>query len=260
MEIFLAEAFIRPKVMCHLAKLGFTQSYNYFPWRNSKHELTEYFAELTRSPIVDFFQPNLWPNTPDILTQYLQADGRAAFVARFILAATLGTSYGIYGPAFELCDNQPRELGSEEYLNSEKYEIKHWNRNSPESLEPLITRVNRIRRDNPALQSNRNLKFHPVDNDQLIAYSKSTDDGSNIIVTVVNLDPHHRHSDWLDLPLDEFRLDSRRAYQMHDLLTEARYFWHGSHNYIELNPAFTSAHIFRLRHHVRTERDFDYFM
>ncbi|HEY3931287.1 MAG TPA: alpha-1,4-glucan--maltose-1-phosphate maltosyltransferase, partial [Verrucomicrobiae bacterium] len=158
--IFLAEAFTRPKSMYRLAKLGFTQSYNYFPWRNSKDELENYFAELTQSPVAEFFRPNLWPNTPDILTQFLQTDGRAAFAIRLILAATLGASYGIYSPAFELCENQPRGPGEEEYLNSEKYEIKRWNLSSPDSLENLIARVNQIRRENPALQSNRNLKFH----------------------------------------------------------------------------------------------------
>ena len=258
--IFLAEAFTRPKVMYRLAKLGFTQSYNYFPWRNTKDELESYLTEITRSPVAEFLRPNLWPNTPDILTQFLQTDGRAAFAIRFVLAATLGASYGIYGPAFEFCENAPREPGSEEYLNSEKYEIKRWDLNQPDSLEQLIARVNQIRRDNPALQSDRNLKFHRTDNPDLIAFTKSTDGKSNTILVIVNLSPHYRHSGWLELPLEKFVLDPNRAYQMHDLLTDARFLWKGRHNYVEINPEKSPAHIFQLRRYVRTERDFDYFM
>ncbi len=257
--IFLAEAFTRPKPMYELAKIGFTQSYNYFSWRNSKDELEKYFAELTLSPIAEFFHPNLWPNTPDILTQFLQAGGRAAFAIRLILAATLGASYGIYGPAFELCENAPREQGSEEYLNSEKYEIKRWNLADAQPMENLIARVNQIRRENPALQSNRNLKFHRTDNPELIAYTKSTDDGSDTILTVVNMSPHYTHSGWLELSLEDFGLDAKKTYQMHDLLSDTRYLWNGEKNYVELDPEKTSAHIFRLRRHVRTEHDFDYF-
>jgi len=258
--IFLSEAFTRPKVMYRLAKLGFTQSYNYFPWRNSKDELTQYFTELTRGPLAEFFRPNLWPNTPDVLPQYLQMDGRAAFVVRLVLAATVGASYGIYGPAFELCENAPRNQGEEEYLDSEKYEIKRWNLEAPHSLEKLIGRLNRIRRENPALQSDRRLIFCPVENDQLLAYAKSTEDGSDTILVVVNLDPHHRHYGWLEVPLETFHLEPQQPYQMHDLLTDIRYLWKGARNYVELDPAIASAHIFRLRRHIRTERDFDYFM
>ena len=257
--IFLAEAFTRPKPMYELAKIGFTQSYNYFPWRNTKEELMEYLTEITRTSVAEFFRPNLWPNTPDILAQALQMDGRAAFAIRLVLAATLGASYGIYGPAFELCENTPTEPGSEEYLNSEKYEIKCWDLSAPQSLENLIARVNQIRHENPALQSNRNLKFHPTDNEQLIAYTKCNDDASDTILTVVNLSPHYKHSGWLTLPLEEFGLDAKKTFQMHDLLSDARYLWNGKKNYVELNPEKTSAHIFRLRRHVRTEHDFDYF-
>jgi starch synthase (maltosyl-transferring) len=257
--IFLSEAFTRPKPMYRLAELGFTQSYNYFAWRNSKDELENYFTELTQPPVAEFFHPNLWPNTPDILTQFLQTGGHAAFAIRFILAATLGASYGIYGPAFELCENTPTEQGNEEYLNSEKYEIKCWDLSAPQSLENLIARVNQIRRENPALQSNHNLKFHPTDNDQLIAYTKCNDDASDTILTLVNLSPHYKHSGWLTLQLEEFGLDPKKTFQMHDLLSDARYLWNGEKNYVELNPEKTSAHIFRLRRHVRTEHDFDYF-
>lgn len=257
--IFLAEAFTRPAVMNHLAKLGFTQSYNYFPWRNSKWELTTYLTELTRPPMSDYFRPNLWPNTPDILTEYLQAGGKAGFEIRLLLAATLGASYGIYGPAFELCEGVPLKPDSEEYLNSEKYEIRHWNPNAPGNLAPLIARINRIRRENRALQFNHQLRFHPIENDNLIAYTKCAEEGQDVILVVVNLDPYHTQSGWLELPADQFLDDPGKAYQMHDLLTGARFIWHGRRNYVELDPDYSPAHIFRLRHYVRTERDFDYF-
>ena len=258
--LFLAEAFTRPKVMYRLAKLGFSQSYTYFTWRNTKWELTQYFTELTQTDVSDFFRPNLWPNTPDILNEYLQFGGRPAFMARLVLAATLGASYGIYGPAFELGENTAREPGSEEYLNSEKYEIKHWNLDQPGSLKELIARVNRIRRENRALQSDRSLRFHPVDNPDIIAYSKTAEDRSNVILVVVNLDPHHTQSGWVDLPLEELGLDPQQSFQVHDLLTNARYLWHGPRNYIQLNPDSVPAQIFRVRHRIRREQDFDYFM
>jgi starch synthase (maltosyl-transferring) len=258
--LFLAEAFTRPQVMKRLAKLGFTQSYTYFAWRNTKTELIQYFTELTQTNVREYLHPNLWPNTPDILTEYLQMGGRPAFITRLVLAATLGANYGIYGPAFELCENRPRELGSEEYLNSEKYEIRQWNLDQPHSLKDLIARVNQIRRENPALQSDRNLRFHPIDNEQLICYSKQTDDGANVVLVVVNLDPHHSHSGWMELAFDDVGLDPRQPYQVHDLLSDARYLWQGTRNYVELNPQTMPAHIFRLRRRVRTERDFDYYM
>lgn len=258
--IFLSEAFTRPKVMYRLAKLGFTQSYNYFPWRNTKDELIEYFTELTRTEVAEFFRPNLWPNTPDILTEFLQIGGRAGFMIRLVLAATLGASYGIYGPAFELCENRPRQAGSEEYLDSEKYEIKSWDLNTPGHLRELITRVNRIRRENPALQTNTGLRFHPVDNQHLLAYTKSSEDGENNVLVVVNLDPRHSHFGHLELPLADLKLETRQTYQMHDLLTGARYLWKGSRNYVELDPRHAPAHIFRLRQRVLTEQDFDYFL
>jgi starch synthase (maltosyl-transferring) len=258
--IFLAEAFTRPKVMYRLAKLGFTQSYTYFTWRNTKAELTQYFTELTRTDRVEFFRPNLWPNTPDILPEYLQAGGRPAFMSRLILAATLGANYGIYGPAFELCVDAPRESGSEEYLDSEKYQIKEWNIESADSLRGLIARVNQIRTVNPALHHNRSLRFYTVDNDEIICFAKHSEDCSNFIVVAVNLDPHHTQSGWVDLPLADLGLDPTKPFQMHDLLTEARYLWNGPRNYLSLDPASVPAHIFRVRHNLRREQDFDYFM
>jgi len=258
--IFLSEAFTRPKIMYELAKLGFTQSYTYFAWRNVKSELTEYFTELAQTDVREYFRPNLWPNTPDILTECLQSGGRPACMARLVLAATLGANYGIYGPAFELCENTARAPGSEEYLNSEKYEIKHWDIKRSDSLQEFIARVNRIRRENPALQSDWSLRFHPVNNEQLLCYSKATEDRQNEIVVVVNLNPHYTHSGWVELDLDALGLDREHPYQVHDLLTDARYLWHGARNYVELNSQSVPAHIFLVRHRIRTERDFDYYM
>jgi starch synthase (maltosyl-transferring) len=258
--LFLAEAFTRPKVMYRLAKLGFSQSYTYFTWRNTKSELTQYFTELTQTEVSDFFRANLWPNTPDILTEYLQFGGRPAFMTRLVLAAMLGANYGIYGPAFELCENVAREPGSEEYLNSEKYEIKHWDLEKPGNLRELIARVNRIRRENRALQSDRNLRFYSVDNPEILCFGKSTDDLSNVIVVAVNLDPHHTQSGWVELPSEELGLDPDQTFQMHELLTDARYLWRGRRNFVQLDPQSVPAQIFRMRHRIRREQDFDYFM
>ncbi|MFP3867205.1 MAG: alpha-1,4-glucan--maltose-1-phosphate maltosyltransferase [Desulfobacteraceae bacterium] len=258
--IFLAEAFTRPKVMYQLAKLGFSQSYNYFPWRNTKWELMQYFTELTQTEVREYFRPHLWPNTPDILTEYLQFGGRPAFMIRLVLAATLGANYGIYGPAFELGERHPREPGSEEYLDSEKYEIKHWDLDRPDSLKDFIARVNRIRRENPALHSDWSLQFHRVENDQLICYSKYHQDSANLILVVVNLDPHHTQGGWVELPLAELGIDPGHPYQVHDMLGESRFLWQGPRNYVELNPRIAPAYIFRVRHRVRTERDFDYYL
>jgi starch synthase (maltosyl-transferring) len=244
--IFLAEAFTRPKVMYRLAKLGFTQSYTYFAWKNTKAELTEYFTEITEPPVSEFFRPNLWPNTPDILNEHLQKGGRPTFVARLVLAATLGANYGIYGPAFELMENVPVREGSEEYLDSEKYQVRAWNRNDPKSLKGLIRRVNSIRRDHVALQHNYGLKFHTTDNPMLIAYSMTSEDRGDKLLVVVNLDPVNRQMGWVDVVLKEFRLAAGESYEMNDLLTDKKYTWQGSRNYVELNPAALPAHIFRV--------------
>ncbi|MEX2262792.1 MAG: alpha-1,4-glucan--maltose-1-phosphate maltosyltransferase [Bryobacteraceae bacterium] len=258
--IFLAEAFTRPKVMYRLAKLGFTQSYTYFAWRNTKPEITQYFTELTQSTVREFFRPNLWPNTPDILPEYLQFGGRPAFIARLILAATLGASYGIYGPAFELCDNAPREPGSEEYLHSEKYEIRQRNLDDPWSLKDIVTRINRARRENAALQYDHTLRFHDVDNEMLICYSKIAPDGSSAVLVVANLDFNHTHSGWVNLHLDSLGVDHAQPFQVHDLLGEGRFLWQGSRNFVELDPKVSPAHVFRIRRKTKTERDFDYYL
>ncbi|MCG6860185.1 MAG: alpha-1,4-glucan--maltose-1-phosphate maltosyltransferase [Chromatiaceae bacterium] len=257
--IFLAEAFTRPKLMSQLAKLGFSQSYTYFAWRNSKWELEEYLTSLTTTELKEYFRPNFWPNTPDILNDYLQIGGPSAFKIRLVLAATLSSSYGIYGPPFELCDGMPVEIGSEEYMNSEKYEIRHWNLDEPHSLRHYIAQMNKVRRENVVLQSHSNLTFYPVDNESIICYGKHSDDLSEVIIVTVNLDPNWSQSGWLELPIDAFDLPPGKPYQVHDLLDNKRYLWNGSRNFVQLDPQTAPAHIFRLRRYQRSERDFDYF-
>jgi starch synthase (maltosyl-transferring) len=257
--IFLAEAFTRPKVMHNLAKSGFAQSYSYFAWRNTKAELTAYFTELTQTDACEYMRVNLFANTPDILSEYLQFGGRAAFQIRLVLAATLAGNYGIYGPPFELCEVRAVP-GTEEYQDSEKYQLRHWNLDRPESLRPFIARMNTIRRENPALRYDDRLRFYRVDNEQLIAYAKTTPDLSNVLLIVVNLDPHHAQSGWVDLPLEQLGLDAGQPYQVHELLGDARYLWHGARNYVAIDPQAAPAQIFRVRRRIRTERDFDYFM
>ncbi|HEX3848875.1 MAG TPA: alpha-1,4-glucan--maltose-1-phosphate maltosyltransferase [Steroidobacteraceae bacterium] len=258
--IFLAEAFTRPKLMHRLAKLGFSQSYTYFTWRNSKRDLIEYFTELAQGPGRDYYRPNVWPNTPDILHETLQSGSRPVFAARLILAATLAASYGIYGPTYELLDGAPREPGGEEYRDSEKYQLRHWSLEQRDSLWSLIARMNRIRRANPALQSDATLRFVPVDNERLIAYAKTDAASGDAILTVVNLDPDQPQSGWLDLDLAALDLDADQPFQVHDLLSEQRYIWHGPRNYVLLDPRRSPAHVLKVRRRVRSERDFDYYL
>jgi starch synthase (maltosyl-transferring) len=258
--LFLSEAFTRPKIMYRLAKLGFSQSYTYFPWRNTKWELTTYLTELTKTDVREFFRPSQWPNTPDILTEFLQTGGRPAFIIRLVLAATLGASYGIYGPAFELLEGRALRPGSEEYLDSEKYQIRHWDLDAPDNLRELVGLINRVRRENPALQNDWSLQFHDTDNQELICYSKQSGDRANTILVVVNLSPHYTHSGFINLQLDELNIDADHPFQAHDLITGARYIWHGPRNYVELNPQSMPAHIFRIRKRFRTETDFEYFL
>jgi starch synthase (maltosyl-transferring) len=247
--IFLAEAFTRPHPMYWLAKVGFTQSYTYFTWRNTKYELQSYLEEITQPPVSDFFRPNFWPNTPDILHKALQDGGRPAFMIRCILAATLTANWGIYGPAFELSENAPAapasgKTESEEYLNSEKYEIRQRDRNAPGTLVPLITEVNRIRRENPALQRNDTLRFHPTDNSMFLCYSKSAP--GNTLLVIVNLDPVHDQSGWTDLDLAALGLAPGETFFVDDLLTGARYTWRDRRNFVVLRPGVQPAHILRI--------------
>jgi len=257
--IFLAEAFTRPKVMYRLAKVGFTQSYTYFSWRNTKNELTEYLNELTNSKIKEYFRPNFWPNTPDILSEYLQSGNRPAFLIRFILAATLSSNYGIYGPVYERFINQAI-AGKEEYLYSEKYEIKQWkNEDIKENTRDFISRINQIRRENSAFQMTNNLKFYHVDNDNLICFAKFNNDLSNIILVVINLDPHYTQSGWVQVPLSDMGIETDQPFLAHDLLGGDQYIWKGEYNYVELNPNTLPAHIFKMKKRLKKESDFDYF-
>jgi starch synthase (maltosyl-transferring) len=257
--IYLAEAFTRPKLMHRLAKLGFSQSYTYFTWRNTKQQLTDYFTELSRGPGRQYYRSNVWPNTPDILPETLQSGLRAMYAARLILAATLSANYGIYGPTYELMESTPREPGSEEYRDSEKYQLRHWSLQQPDSLWSLIARMNRIRRENAALQSDSGLHFCKIDNDQLIAYLKVDSASTNVILTLVNLDPHQPQSGWVDLDVGALKFDPDQPYQVHDLLSDQRYIWRGRYNYVQLDPQRAPAHVFRLRRRVRSEQDFDYY-
>jgi starch synthase (maltosyl-transferring) len=245
--IFLSEAFTRPKVMYRLAKLGFSQSYTYYTWRTGKAELADYLTELTNPPVSDFFRPNFWPNTPDILHAALQQGGRAAFVVRAVMAATMTANWGIYGPAFELGEHVPREPGSEEYLDSEKYQQRTWDLDRGDSLAPLIRRLNRARRDHPALQSNQRTWFHAIDNDSLLAWTKNTADHSDVVLTVVNLDPERPQSGTLTLGLDGLGLPAAEAFEAVDLLDDNSYTWLGPRNPISLDPAVRPAHVFHLR-------------
>lgn len=258
--IFLAEAFTRPKVMHRLAKLGFSQSYTYFAWRNTKEELTAYFTELSQGPGRDYFRPNAWPNTPDILHAALQTGEEALFKARLVLAATLAANYGIYGPAFELLEHLPRGPSSEEYHDSEKYQLRNWNWGADAGLRPFIARVNRIRQANEALQADRSLRFLDIDNDQLIAFLKQSPDGGNIVVTVVNLDPVRAQSGYLSLDPADIGVERDQSFQMHDLLSDQRFSWRGGRHYILLEPHRMPAHILLVRRRLRDERDFDYYV
>jgi starch synthase (maltosyl-transferring) len=242
--IFLSEAFTRPKVMRYLAKAGFSQSYTYFTWRNTKSELTEYFTELTRTGVREYLRPNLFANTPDILHAFLQTGGRPAFQVRLILAATLGASYGIYS-GFELAENRPVRPGSEEYLDAEKYQYRQWNWDRPGNLNELICRVNQVRRDHAALQSDWSLRFHQTDNDQIIAYSKQA--GDDFILIIVNLDPFNMQHGWVQVPLADLDLAPADTYEVHDLLHEERYYWRGEWNYVRLEPDVLPAHVFSIR-------------
>jgi starch synthase (maltosyl-transferring) len=247
--IFLSEAFTRPKVMRYLAKCGFSQSYTYFTWRNTREEITEYFTELAQTEVREYLRPNLFVNTPDILHEYLQLGGRPAFQIRLILAATLGASYGIYS-GFELTENVPVRLGSEEYLDSEKYQIRPRNFDDPRSLAELIRRVNQIRRAHPALQRDDGLRFHQTDNPQLICYSKRSANASHpvdLILVVANLDPHHMQHGFIRLPLTAWGLGPDATLEMHDLLSDERYYWRGEWNYVRLDPEARVAHILHVQ-------------
>ena len=240
--IFLAEAFTRPKVMRYLAKAGFTQSYSYFTWRNTKGEITEYFTELTGTDVREYMRPNLFANTPDILHEFLQQGGRPAFEIRLVLAATLGASYGIYS-GFELGENVPVRLGSEEYLDSEKYQIRVRDFEQAGSLAELISRVNGIRHAERALQFDRGLQFHETDNPQLICYSKRAPEGGAPLLIVITLDPHHMQHGWIRVPLADWNLATEQPFAAVDLISDEHYTWRGEWNYVRFDPEYRVAHI-----------------
>jgi starch synthase (maltosyl-transferring) len=257
--LFLAEAFTRPKVMYRLGKLGFSQSYTYFAWRNDPHSIRLYLEELTKPPVVDFYRPNAWPNTPDILPEYLQTTARSAYIIRATLAATLCASYGIYGPAFELMDGRPVRQGSEEYLDSEKYQLRNWDLNRHDSLADLLGgRLNRIRKEHKALQHDRGLRFHNVDNPTIVCFSKT--EGESTILVAVNTAPYHTQWGNIDLDLSAMNLTPDVPFQAHDLLTNARYRWQGHHQVVGLDPGSLPVHVFAVRKRARTEHDFEYFV
>ncbi|MBU1726487.1 MAG: alpha-1,4-glucan--maltose-1-phosphate maltosyltransferase [Candidatus Omnitrophica bacterium] len=244
--LFLSEAFTRPKMMNMLAKVGFSQSYTYFTWRNTKHELVEYINDLTKTAAAEFFRPNFWPNTPDILHEYLQKGGRPAFIIRLVLAGTISSNYGIYGGAYITCQNEPYP-GKEEYVNNEKYELKNWNLNAPGNIKKEVTLINKIRKENPAFQETNNISLRETNNPNIISYVKATRDLSSVILTVVNLDPRNTHAGLVSVPLGELGLPDDEDYEVEDLLNNETYIWNGEWNYVELDPAITPAHIFRIK-------------
>lgn len=243
--IFLAEAFTRPRVMEELAKIGFNQSYTYFTWRNTKEEFIEYLTQLTKTQVREYYRPNFWPNTPDILPVSLENQPESAFLIRLILAGTLSSNYGIYGPVFEFAHNEAFP-GKEEYNHSEKYEIKHWDWPRNTKIKEVISILNRVRKENEALQSTWNIEFDDTDNDQLLSYTKISEDGENKIITVVSLDPHHTQSGWVKVPLKRLGVEGQESYSVTDLLTGSSYIWQDEWNYVELHPQAIPAHILKV--------------
>jgi starch synthase (maltosyl-transferring) len=242
--VFMSESFTRPKRMKGLSKLGFSQSYTYFTWKNSKAELTEYVTELTQTEMVEYYRPNFFANTPDILHEYLQTGGRPAFRIRLFLAATMAPVYGIYS-GYELCENVPVKSGSEEYLDSEKYQIRVRNWNAPGNIKPDIAKFNRIRHQHPALRRLANLEFVDTENEHILAYRKSAP--GNELLAVVNLDPHGPQETMVHVPLKKLGIEADDDYEVVDLLTGEHYTWRGERNYVRLDPASKVAHLFRIQ-------------
>ncbi|HYQ26283.1 MAG TPA: alpha-1,4-glucan--maltose-1-phosphate maltosyltransferase [Polyangiaceae bacterium] len=241
--IFLSESFTRPNRMKSLGKLGFTQSYTYFTWKNSAWELRDYLNELTKTEMAEYYRPNFFANTPDILHEYLVHGGRAAFRIRLVLAATLSPVYGIYS-GYELCENVPVKPGSEEYLDSEKYEIRVRDWNAPGNIKQDVSKLNRIRTENAALHELTNLELVQSDYDGIFAYRKYAP--GNELLVVVNLDPHQTHEATIDVPIAAMGIDVNEPYEVNDLLSGMRYTWRGSRNYVRLDPNERVAHLFRV--------------
>lgn len=255
--LFLSEAFTRPKMMRALAKAGFTQSYTYFTWRNSKRELTEYLTELTQGEMKEYFRANFFTNTPDILPEILQHGGRPAFKFRLALAATLSPAYGIYS-GYELCENRAIP-GTEDYLHSEKYEYKVWDWDRPGAITDYVAKINSIRKEHPALHEYENLRFYQADNDQILFYGKMTFDRTDAVLVAVSLNPFQAQTAKLTIPLDELGLASNETYQLHDLITDRRHLVIGATYTLRLDPNDEPAALFAVRRWARREQDFDYF-
>jgi starch synthase (maltosyl-transferring) len=243
--LFLAEAFTRPRVMERLAKAGFNQSYTYFTWRNTKKEIEEYITELTKTEMRYYFRPNFWPNTPDILPPALIQGGENAHIMRLILAATLSSNYGVYGPVYEFGINEPHGA-KEEYVDNEKYEIRHWDWNKYTRIREIMIRINQIRRDNVALQTTWNTEFAETNSDQIICYTKADLKTGNRLIVAVNLDVQNTRFASIRLPLASLGLFPDASFQVRDLLSGNVYTWQGEWQYIELNPYQMPAHIFRI--------------
>jgi starch synthase (maltosyl-transferring) len=241
--------------MYHLAKIGFTQSYTYFTWRESAWDFRQYLTELTTEAPKEFFRPNFWTNTPDILAEHLQKGGRPAFAMRTVLAATLSSNWGMYGPAFELMEHVPVKEGSEEYLDSEKYEVRNWDLDREPNVKDLIRRMNRIRHENPALRQTNDITFHETSNAELLCYSKRSADGDNTILTVVNMSYEYPHSGFVTLDLDALSLDADRPFVLRDLMDGRSYTWQGERNYVELKPDDKPAHVFVVTQERDDERE-----
>ncbi len=255
--VFLSEAFTKPNMMQELAKVGYTQSYTYFTWRNTKHELAEYFTELTQGPMKEFFRANFFPNTPDILPEFLQKGGRPAFMIRAVLATMAVPAYGIYS-GFELCENTPVS-GKEEYLDSEKYQFKGRDWNAPGNIKDYIARLNKIRRENRALREYRNLRIQSSENDNILCFSKTTETFDDALLVAVTLDPWNAQAGFINVPLGDFGLGENDPYLVEDLLTGERFAWRGSRNFIALDPHHRPAHVFRVRRHLGHEAGEDVF-
>ncbi|MFM9840808.1 MAG: alpha-1,4-glucan--maltose-1-phosphate maltosyltransferase [Cyclobacteriaceae bacterium] len=246
--IFLAEAFTRPKIMSSLGKVGFTQSYTYFTWRVTKQEIIDYMNDLVFGPSRNYFRPNFWPNTPDILPFHLQNRGEDSFIFRYALAATLSSNYGVYGPSYEFYENTALE-GKEEYFNSEKYEVRHYDWKKTNRMTDIMSLLNKLRKENAALQSTWNIQFCSIENNQLIAYLKATDDLSNVILTIVNLDPNGKQSGYVQLPKAKLGLGDKINLKLHDLMTDEHYTWTQEWNFVELSPGKMPFHLFKLEIH-----------
>lgn len=257
--LFLSEAFTRPKVMQHLSLIGFDQSYTYFSWRNTKQELLQYMQELQEEPLKEYFRPNFWPNTPDILAEFLQYGGKPAFALRLVLAATLSSNYGIYGPPYEYCIAAALE-GHEEYLHSEKYELKSLSSYCGETLDPLIKTLNTLRKGYSALQTTWNIHFCETENDHLIAYVKYAQNNDSHLLIIVNLDYKYSQEGMVTLPIENLQIDHTKPYLVHDLLDGAKYVWSSARNYVKLNPERCPAHIFAIQPHLHEEQEFKYYM